>query len=71
METLGHSDIATTMNTYAHVLPELQHDAARKMDAFLTAAPFAPVQGRSPQPAQAAVNLLSDAGENVRSAQRH
>ena len=24
METLGHSEIGTTMNTYAHVLPELQ-----------------------------------------------
>jgi integrase len=27
METLGHSSIGLTMNTYAHVLPQLQRDA--------------------------------------------
>lgn len=35
METLGHSTIAMTMNVYSHVIPELQRDAARKMDAVL------------------------------------
>ena len=35
METLGHSDIGTTMNTYAHVLPELQREAALRMQEFL------------------------------------
>jgi integrase len=33
METLGHSQIGLTMNTYSHVLPTLQADAAAKMDA--------------------------------------
>ena len=35
METLGHSQIGLTMNTYSHVVPELQRDAAVKMDAVL------------------------------------
>jgi integrase len=36
MEILGHSNIATTMNTYAHVLPKVSRDAADKIDALLT-----------------------------------
>lgn len=36
METLGHSQISLTLNTYSHVLPSLQHEAARRMDAILT-----------------------------------
>jgi integrase len=36
METLGHSQISLTLNTYAHVLPALQADAAAKLDAILT-----------------------------------
>jgi len=35
METLGHSQIGVTMNTYSHVLPVLQRDAAEKMNALL------------------------------------
>lgn len=35
MEILGHSQIGLTLNTYTHVLPELQVEAARKMGAFL------------------------------------
>jgi integrase len=35
METLGHSQISLTMNTYSHVLPTLQADAANRMDAML------------------------------------
>jgi integrase len=35
METLGHSQISLTMNTYSHVLPALQRDAAEKMEAIL------------------------------------
>ena len=34
MEILGHSQIATTMNTYGHVLPETMRDAAERMDAI-------------------------------------
>jgi integrase len=37
METLGHSQIGLTMNTYSHVIPALQREAAMKMDALLTA----------------------------------
>jgi len=36
METLGHSQISLTLNTYSHVLPALQHDAAAKIDAILS-----------------------------------
>jgi integrase len=35
METLGHSQISLTMNTYAHVIPELQREAADRMEAVL------------------------------------
>jgi integrase len=35
MEVLGHSQVSLTLNTYSHVLPALQQDAARKMDAIL------------------------------------
>ena len=35
METLGHSQISLTLNTYSHVLPVLQREAARKMDGIL------------------------------------
>jgi hypothetical protein len=35
METLGHSQIALTLNTYSHVLPVMQRDAADLMDAAL------------------------------------
>ena len=35
METLGHSQISLTLNTYSHVVPALQRRAAAKMDAIL------------------------------------
>ena len=35
MELLGHADIATTMNVYAHVAPDVQRDAAERMGAAL------------------------------------
>ena len=35
METLGHSQVSLTLNTYSHVLPALQQDAAARMDAIL------------------------------------
>ena len=35
METLGHSQVSLTLNTYSHVLPALQRDAAARMDAAL------------------------------------
>ncbi|MSQ14883.1 MAG: site-specific integrase [Dehalococcoidia bacterium] len=36
MEVLGHSQISVTMNTYAHILPAMQQEAAAKMDAILS-----------------------------------
>jgi integrase len=39
MEILGHSDISMTMNTYSHVVSELQVDAAARMEALLGANP--------------------------------
>jgi len=35
METLGHSGIALTMDTYSHVMPALQREAADKIEALL------------------------------------
>ena len=35
MEMLGHSQISLTMNTYSHVLPSLQRDAADKLDSLM------------------------------------
>lgn len=34
MEILGHSGIAITMNTYAHVLPTLLGDTMTRMDSL-------------------------------------
>jgi integrase len=34
-ERLGHADISMTLNTYSHVLPNTQEDAALKMDDLL------------------------------------
>jgi integrase len=36
MQTLGHSQISLTMNTYSHVLPVLQREAADRMELVLT-----------------------------------
>jgi integrase len=35
MEMLGHSQISLTMNTYSHVVPALQKEAASRMDDIL------------------------------------
>ncbi len=35
MEILGHSTIATTADTYGHVMPELQRDATERTAAVL------------------------------------
>jgi integrase len=35
MQTLGHSQISITLNTYSHVSPELSRDAASRMDTLL------------------------------------
>jgi integrase len=33
-ERLGHAQIAMTLDTYSHVLPSMQRDAADKLDAL-------------------------------------
>ena len=35
METLGHSQISLTINTYSHVIPALQKEVASQMDEIL------------------------------------
>lgn len=35
MELLGHSTIALTMNTYSHVIPALEREAADQMNRLL------------------------------------
>jgi integrase len=35
-EMLGHADASITLNIYSHVLPGMQDEAARKMDALLS-----------------------------------
>jgi integrase len=37
-ERLGHSNVNITLNIYSHVLPEMQEEAAQRMDAALRAA---------------------------------
>lgn len=39
-ERLGHSSIVITLNTYSHVLPNMQAEAAEKLEAFAYAAPL-------------------------------
>ena len=36
-ERLGHATIAVTLDTYSHVLPDMQRDAAKLLDAILRA----------------------------------
>ena len=33
---LGHSDVSITLNTYTHVLPEMDQDAADKLNQSLS-----------------------------------
>ncbi len=35
-ERLGHADISMTLNTYSHVLPSMQEEAAEKLEELLT-----------------------------------
>jgi integrase len=52
-ELLGHSQVSFTMQTYAHVLPEVQKQVATKMDEILVPKPVATsvaTKGRVAQP---------------------
>jgi integrase len=35
MEILGHSQVAVTLNTYTHVDPQLNRDAAERLEQLL------------------------------------
>ena len=35
-ELLGHASVTITLDTYSHVLPSMQGEAADKMDSMLT-----------------------------------
>jgi len=37
-ERLGHASIGITLDTYSHVMPDMQKEAAEKIDAGLRAA---------------------------------
>jgi hypothetical protein len=39
MDVLGHSEIGMTTDTYSHVIPELQTDAAQTMELMLRRSP--------------------------------
>ena len=39
MDILGHSQISSTMNAYADVMPVVRREAAKKMDAILRRQP--------------------------------
>ena len=34
-ERLGHASVATTINVYSHVLPDMQRDAADALDKLV------------------------------------
>ena len=34
-QRMGHSDISTTMNIYAHALPSMNKDAGEKLDKLI------------------------------------
>lgn len=51
MESLGHSQISVTMNTYSHVIPAMQKEVANRMDEILNsvATPVAtPIESGKP-----------------------
>ncbi len=49
-ELLGHSQVSFTMQTYAHVLPEVQKQVATKMDEILGPQPVATTVATKPVP---------------------
>lgn len=47
-ERLGHSTVRITLDVYAHALPSMQEEAARRFDNILTRAGGEPVQNAQP-----------------------
>lgn len=50
MELLGHSQVSFTLQTYAHILPEVQKQVAVKMDEILAPKPVATMVATKPSP---------------------
>jgi integrase len=38
-ERLGHANVSITLDTYSHVLPNLQREAAQKLDSLVAVSP--------------------------------
>jgi integrase len=65
MEILGHSQISTTMNIYAHVLPRVQREAITGLDTLIgeakpIEAPAQPANGQEASPAEAQATPAHD-----------
>ena len=56
METSGHSQIQLTLDTYSHVMPVMQRDAASRMNTPLTATSTAENADPPPMAVRKAVN---------------
>ena len=56
-ERLGHSDISLTLNTYSHVLPSMQEEAAEKLDELLIPIDVAATQ-ENPRTANCIFSLI-------------
>jgi integrase len=50
-ERLGHSSVGFTLDVYSHVLPDIQQDAASKLDTVIRAALGGRLQQSKPDPA--------------------
>lgn len=48
-DILGHTQISTTANVYGHVLPDIQRDAASRLDDLLGPQPSAEGESISPE----------------------
>ncbi len=58
-ERLGHSQIGLTLDTYSHVMPGMQKDAAGKLDAMMI-----------PATAEIGYKLATSAGKNALASRR-
>ena len=61
-DILGHTQISTTANVYGHVLPDIQRDAASRLDDLL--GPQPPAEGESIAESISPEEGGQDAGED-------
>lgn len=69
-ERLGHTSVAFTLQTYAHLLPNQQADAAAAMDAALFADPIPTPSPRTSELGDTAPNAIHHLNAETGSAQR-